>query len=286
MPDQITRFLFDAYDVRGERVQMQQSLQEVLACAHYPEAVQVLLGEFMAAASLLSETLKFEGSLTVQARSQGEIPLIMAEADDQQNLRAICRTEVPPISREFKELLKDGQLCITVDPVEGKRYQGIVSLEADSLAEAIGGYFEQSEQLRTMLMLYCDGSKAGGFMLQELPSKLEREERDQHWQHMMHLCSTLSQDELYLLDDQSLLYRLFHEETVHVFESQGLRFNCNCSAERVSRALLAVGEEEIADILKEQGQIEVNCEFCNQRYEFDQLAISDLFDHQPAKTFH
>ena len=286
MPDQICRFMFDDYPVRGERVQLEQSLQDVLASADYPEAVQQLLGEFMAAASLLSETLKFEGSLTVQARSDGEIALIMAEADDKQNLRAIARSELPPISRDFQSLLKDGNLCITIDPKQGSRYQGIVELGSENLAAAIGTYFQQSEQLRTQFWLHSDGKQAAGFMLQELPSQESQAVREQHWEHLCHLASTLEPEELYTLDNETLLYRLYHEETVRLFPSDPVRFHCSCSPARVGKALMAVGADEISQILAEDGQIEVNCEFCNQAYQFDDLAISELFPVEAEKTLH
>jgi molecular chaperone Hsp33 len=240
----------------------------------------------MVAASLLSETLKFEGSLTVQARSNGEIPLIMAEADESQNLRAIARTDVPPISREFSSLLKDGNLCITVDPKQGKRYQGIVSLGTESLSSALGEYFVQSEQLRSQFWLYCNGKEAAGFMLQELPSSDAPEVRKEQWEHLCHLASTLTPEELYTLDNETLLYRLYHEETVRLFPSEPLRFRCNCSPARIGKALLAVGIEELTEILKQDGGIEVNCEFCNQAYNFDELAVSELFDTAEEKTLH
>lgn len=278
MPDQLQRFLFDNTDIRGELVRVEQSYQQVLANHNYPEAVARLLGEFIAAAALLSATLKFEGTVTLQARSEGQIPVIMAEASSDQCLRAIARGAENADSAEFHQLLNNGQLCITIDPAQGKRYQGIVSLEGDNLASCLEQYFKQSEQLSTRLWLCADDQRASGLLLQELPATADGqiEQREQQWEHISLLAQTLSDQELQNLDFETLLQRLYHQEPVRIFDAETLKFRCNCSRERTASALRTLGEAELQSILAEQGELSINCDFCHQHYSFNQEQLMAL----------
>ena len=277
--DQLQRFLFEHTDVRGELVRLDQSYQDTLAAHDYPAAVANLLGEFLAAAALLSATLKFEGSITLQARSQGEIPLIMAEATSDHALRAIARQADQAKSCDFHTLLADGQLTLTIEPKQGKRYQGIVSLEGDNLAHCLENYFQQSEQLSTKLWLSADGQHAGGMMLQELPDTgfADPSQRDNQWEHLTQLANTLTHSELIELSFNDLLYRLYNQESVKLFESAALRFQCQCSRDKTLTALTTVGEQELLELIEEQGEILTNCEFCHQHYNFSAQDIKQLF---------
>lgn len=277
MADALQRFIFENCEVRGEHVQLEQAYQDVLASHHYPPGVARLLGEFIAAASLLSATLKFEGSLSLQVRGDGEVPLIMAETNDKLEMRAIAQGASEAMSSEFQRLLGGGQLAITIDPKMGNRYQGIVSLDGASLAECLENYFRQSEQLSTRLWLCADGQRASGLMLQELPSTIPN---PRQWQHLTTLADTVTDEELLGTNAQTLLYRLYHQDPLRVFEPQQPRFKCSCSRERIETALVNLGDAELSSILQEQGQIETHCEFCNRRYtfsanDFPQLAPAD-----------
>lgn len=265
MTDQLRRFIFENSDVRGEHVSLDQSYRDILATHHYPPAVANLLGEFCAAVSLLSATLKFEGSLILQVRGDGEVPLIMAEANAQGEIRAIAQGAQHAMSDDFQRLLGSGQLAITIDPKQGKRYQGIVTLDGSSLGTCLENYFRQSEQLSTRLWLGADGQCAAGLLLQELPSP---HPDPQQWQHVSTLADTLTGDELLTLDTETLLYRLYHQDPLRLFEPKAICFKCSCSRERIEQALRSLGEDEIDSILAEQGQVETHCEFCNRRYVF------------------
>lgn len=282
MTDSIIRFIFEQADIRGEHVQLQESYREVLNAHHYPPAVRALLGEFMAAASLLSATIKIDGSLTLQARSDGEVPLIMAEATSGGQLRAIAKTNDEVMGSGFHELLRNGQLCITIDPEQGKRYQGIVNLDGDNLASCIESYFRQSEQLSTRLWLATSDYSAAGLLLQELPG-----ERDiEYWQHVCQLADTVKAEELLELDCEALLYRLYHQEDVRLFPAEPLEFHCSCSRERLGRALLTLGREELESCIADLGQLDINCEFCNRRYLFEEADVRKLLDPDTAGTRH
>jgi len=286
MSDALLRFIFDSTDIRGEWVQLEQSYRDALAYHHYPPAVRRLTGEFLAAVSLLGATLKFEGSVILQARSDGEIPLIMAEATSKQELRAIVHGAEHATSDDFQSLLGAGTLSITIDPVGGQRYQGIVPLDGDNLASCLESYFLQSEQLPTRIWLAADTTRAGGLFLQELPSRGDAEQRAQQWQHLNALASTVKDDELLELPGETLLHRLFHQEQMRLIQRDNLQFRCSCSRDRTENMLINLGREELELILVEQGAIKVNCEFCNQLYEFAPADIDALFAPADAPLKH
>lgn len=277
--DEIQRFLFDNADVRGEIVQLGESYQQILAHHKYPAGVARLLGEFQAAAALLCEILKFDGTLTLQARSNGEVPLVMAEATSRHELRAIARRADQAQSEDFQALLGDGQLSITIEPHQGERYQGIVALDGSNLAECIEQYFLQSEQLATRLWLFCDGIRAGGLMLQQLPrsSSSRAAKYRQDWQHLVHLSTTITAAELLSLDRTTILHRLYHQESLQSFDAAPVIFRCSCSRERTLSALRALGQNEAQEIINVEGSIDINCEFCHQHYHFSQDDIDKAF---------
>jgi molecular chaperone Hsp33 len=278
MPDQLQRFIFDNADVRGELVHLDHSYRDTLETHDYPEPVAKLLGEFLAAVSLLSATLKFDGLLSLQARSKGQIPLIMAEASSDNHVRGIVKGAEQASSEDFAELLKDAQLAITIEPSKGSRYQGIVPMDGANLAECIEHYFAQSEQLSTRLWLFADGNTAGGLLLQELPaSEISLEQRQQQWQHFTHLAETVTEQELLTLDNEELLHRLYHQEQVRLFDADSVIFRCSCSEERTAKALISVGQKTLNEIIAEQGEVAINCEFCHQKYQFSQRDIDKLF---------
>ena len=272
------RFLFDNADIRGETVHLDQALADILATHQYAPGVQALLGEFLAAAVLLSTTLKFEGKLVLQARSEGQVPLLMAECNDQLEVRAIARGAQEATSDRFDQLLTNGHLAITMEPLSGSRYQGIVPLIQDSLAHSLDAYFQQSEQLSTRFWLAADGHRAAGLLMQQLPAQLERDPtaRSQHWEHQCTLAATIQPEELLNLPAERMLYRLFHQEPVRLFEPRDVRFRCSCSRERSLNALSALSAADIQELLQEQGQVTMDCEFCNQRYEFGPRELGDL----------
>lgn len=282
------RFLFEEMDLRGEIVHLAGVLDDIRAVHDYPAGVARLLGEFLAASVLLASTLKFRGSLTVQARSDGEIPLIMAECSSELSVRGIARGAQGAVATDFATLLGGGQLALTVTPERGHRYQGIVPLSQASLAASIDAYFEQSEQLQTRLYLACDGQRAAGLLLQQLPVQRVRDDalRAEQWARVSLLADTLGSTELLAVRDDALLYRLFNEEVVRLYDAQPVRFRCSCSQDRTLAALATLGEAEIRSILREQGAVTMDCEFCNQRYVFRDVDLRGLLDPPRPDALH
>lgn len=295
MPDFSQRFLFDDSDIRGELVGLTDSYSHVLAKHDYPLAVAQLLGELLAAASLLIGTIKFEGLLILQARSSGAVPLLMVECTSEGELRGIAHYHGEQVGDDvsLRTLMPDGVLAMTVDPNSGQRYQGIVDLEGDTLADCLTNYFATSEQLPTRFWLCADGQRARGLLLQQLPADRlkEADEREASWQHAMALADTLKAEELLGLDNETLLHRLYHQDPLRLFDPRTLLFRCSCSRERSSRALISLGQADAQALLLEHGgHVEIDCQFCNERYLFDAADVLQLFidggTDAPSGTHH
>jgi molecular chaperone Hsp33 len=286
--DRSLRFLFEESDIRGHSVHLQSSFQDILAVHQYAPGVGRLMGEFLAAAVLLSATLKFEGKLILQARSEGQIPLIMVECTGLREVRAIARGAEHATSSDFAHLLTNGQLAITIDPVNGQRYQGIVPLAGNSLASSLDAYVEQSEQLQTRLWLAADDTHAAGMLLQQLPAQVtpDLEERQREWDHHCALAATIQADELLGLSAEQILHRLFHQEAVRVFPPLGIEFQCSCSRERTFSALASLERAELQDILDQEGSIAMDCEFCNQQYIFLPEDILPFLSADETRILH
>lgn len=282
--DQLHRFTLDNATVRGELVQLSDSYETVLDKHDYPEPVQRLLGEFMAAAALLSATLKFNGILSLQAKSEGPISMLMAECRNQSTLRGIAAYD-ESLSPE-SETLGDGQLAITIEPDKGQSYQGIVEIKDHDLSAALTAYFLQSEQLPTRFWLATDSNpaRAAGLLVQVLPES-EHESQltsgSEDWSRIEILSDTVKQEELTEVDPETLLFRLYHEEGVRLYPPSDLEFGCSCSRERGANSLLSIGRAETEAALAESGdEIKVDCHFCRARYVFTKQDITELFDSQ------
>lgn len=284
--DQIQRFLFDHTAVRGELAHLQQSYQEVLDRHDYPAAIEEQLGQLLAAAALLTATVKLEGTLSLEVRGQGELELLMAECNTGQQggdqLRGIARYSTAPQGQSLQELTGGGQLVITLDPSQGKRYQGIVALDQDNLAACLEDYFANSEQLPTRIWLEANSGRAAGLLLQQLPDD-ERNKDPDAWNRISQLAATVTQDELLNLDALQLLHRLYHEETLRIFEPHHLEFGCTCSRERTADALASLGQQDLLALVEEKGQLETQCHFCNSVYTFTATDIHEIFN-PPGST--
>lgn len=277
------RFLFDDTHIRGEVTTLSESYQAIQQRQNYPPVITAILGEFLAAASLLSATLKFKGIVSIQAIGQGTITSIMAECSNNTQMRGIVRGDYQSIgdNENFKTILGSATLAITIEPEGRERYQGLVPMDKDSLSECLEYYFEQSEQLSTKIKLAADQHIAAGVLIQEMPHSSNDEQARENWQHLSVLLESLKPEEQLELEHEEQLYRLFHEQKVRLFEPENLQFFCSCSKARTAKMLVSLGADEINQIIQEQGLIDVNCEFCDQYYQFDQSDIDEIFN-QPS----
>ena len=284
--DNLQRFIFDNAPVRGEWVQLQDSWQEVLKRRQYPVAIQRLLGEMMAAAALLTATVKIDGRLVLQTKSNGPVSMMMIECTSNNTLRAFAQWngEIKD-DASLAEAVGEGSLAITIE-VEGAKqpYQGVVSLNGDSLSSVLEVYFKQSEQLETHIWLASNENSVAGLFLQQLPGD-KAEEDEENWSRISQLASTVKQNELLELGVGTLLHRLFNEEECRLLTATELSFACSCSRERVADTIQLLGKQDAKDLLDEKGKIEVACEFCNEHYQFDSVDVSQIFSEAELTQF-
>lgn len=276
--DQLHRYLFENYAVRGELVTVSETLEQILANHDYPQPVKNVLSELLVATSLLTATLKFDGDITVQLQGDGPMSLAVINGNNQQQLRGVARVQGPiPADADLKTLVGNGYLVITISPAEGERYQGVVGLEGDTLAACLEDYFQRSEQLPTRLVIrtgeFEGKPAAGGMLLQVMPAQNAQAE---DFEHLAALTDTIKAEELFTLPANDVLWRLYHEEEVTLYEPQDVEFKCTCSRDRCAGALKTLPDEEINSILAEEGEIDMHCDYCGSHYVFNAMDIAEI----------
>lgn len=272
--DQLHRFLFNNVAVRGELVNVSQTLQEITRGHDYPQPVQALLGEMLVATSLMTATLKFEGDITVQLQGDGPLSMAVINGNNHQQLRGVARTrgDIVPGST-LKEMVGNGFLIITITPAKGERYQGVVGLEGDTVAACLEDYFARSEQLPTRIIIRQNEQGAGGILLQVLPAE---DTSGEEFEHLATLADTIKPEELMSLSATDVLWRLFHQEEVSVFDPADIIFKCTCSRERCGDVLKTVAADEIDQILAEDGKIDMHCDYCGTHYIYDAVDVEKI----------
>lgn len=314
--DKVVPFQVEGLDVRGRAVQVGPLLNAILDRHDYPPVVARLLAEAVVLTALIGTSLKFSGKLTVQTKSDGPVDLLVADFTAPENMRAYARFDEERLAQATAEgktspeqLLGAGVLAFTIDQGVGMQpYQGIVPLDGSTLEDIAGVYFRQSEQLPTRVRLGVaelfdrdeagkprHGWRAGGLIAQFLPQAPERlRQRDLHggdgdennvdyaeddaWNEAVALIDTVDTDELTdpQVPAEKLLYRLFHEQGVRIYDPQMILDRCNCSRDKIKGVLSGFSAEEIRDS-QEDGVISVTCEFCSTtyRYAVDELEASE-----------
>jgi molecular chaperone Hsp33 len=276
MSDSLQRFLLEDTPVRGEIAHLDATWRAVLERRKYPEALQTLLGEMMAAAALLSATLKFEGSLIMQMQGSGPIQLLVVEATSEHTLRATAKWEGDLKAGSVTQLLGSGRFVISIVPESNKQtYQGVVAIEGDTISQVLENYMARSEQIETRLWLASDSSQAAGMLLQKLPSAPSQDA--DAWNRAVTLGETLKREELLKLSSREIVHRLYHEEDVRLFETRPVAFRCSCSRDRVTSMLRLLGHDEVRSIIAERNSVEVDCEFCGRHYSFDAVDAEQVF---------
>jgi molecular chaperone Hsp33 len=277
--DLLRRFLFEELGVRGEWVKLTGSWQAAKLHQRGSENMQQQLGQALAAVVMLSATVKFKGSMILQAQGDGDIKTLVAQATDQRKIRGLVRGKENSAEGSLETMFGQGRLVLTVESENGQPYQGIVPLQGSNLAAALQTYFEQSEQLKTRLWLFANATHAVGLLLQELPAQ---ENYQADWEHIEILANTVTEQELFDLDCDQLLYRLFNQEKVRLFAPEPVEFSCACSRPNIEKTLFAMGRTELEEILKERDVIEVTCEFCSERYRFDKVDVENILSQKSS----
>ncbi|MDO9268768.1 MAG: Hsp33 family molecular chaperone HslO [Methylobacter sp.] len=275
--DLLRRFLFEELGVRGEWVKLTNSWQAAKLHQRGSESVQQQLGQALAAVVMLSATVKFKGSMILQAQGDGDIKTLVAQATDQRKIRGLVRGKENVAAASLEGMFGQGRLVLTIEMENGAPYQGIVPLQGSNLADVLQTYFQQSEQLKTRMWLFANATHAVGLLLQELPAQNNYEA---DWEHIEILANTVTEQELFELDCEQLLYRLFNQEKVRLFDAEPVEFSCACSRSNIEKTLFAMGRTELEDILRERDIIEVNCEFCSEHYRFDKVDVENILSQK------
>ncbi len=275
--DKLYRYIFENTQVRGELVQLDESWQAVLARCDYPLPLRKLLGETMAVAALLSATIKFDGKLTIQAQGEGPVSLLLVQCNSKKHIRGLINwnEDYDINDGSLRDLFGKGHLAITIEPEdEGERYQGVVDLDGNCIADAVEEYFGSSEQIQTKIWLACDENSAAGLMIQKMPGK---ESDPDAWDRMVSLSNTIKDTELLVLPVRDLIERLFSQETVRLFDSETFEFRCTCNQEKLESVLNSIGIDDVTKLIEEKGIIEVVCEYCGKKYVFDRVDVEYIF---------
>ncbi|SEL57564.1 molecular chaperone Hsp33 [Colwellia chukchiensis] len=280
--DTLHRYLFDNLHARGELVNLQQTFQDIIAPHDYPEAVQKLLGELVAATCLLTATLKFEGEIAVQLQGDGPIGYMAVNGNHLQQMRGIARLTADTQATSLKGLIGAGNMVITIRPANGEPYQGVVALEQDTIADCLAHYFEVSEQIPTKIWLYCDQdvSQIAGTLIQLLPDSEDKAQQQADFDHLCQLTNTIKSDEIFSLDSETLLYRLYHQEEVRLFEPQAVSYKCSCSEEKCLSAISQIAASELEAIIAEQGSVDMTCDYCLSTYQFKRPQLEAFINNK------
>lgn len=293
-PDFVRSFQIEGMNVRGRVVRLTDLVDRVITAHAYPDSVSRVVGEALALVGLLGASLKFEGTLTLQTRSDGPLRMVVADFISPDTLRACATFDRDAVEALgpmpiFPELVGKGSLAITIDPGgDMERYQGIVPLDGEGLADGATNYFDSSEQIPTRIKLsvatlMARGAaeprprwRAGGVIIQNLAalgghsSSPVKDDPTENWTRASTLFSTIEPHELVdpQVEAERLLFRLYHEDGVRVFETQSLQFGCRCSGERVMSVLSQYSQAEVLSLAEADGTVSATCEFCSTVYRF------------------
>ncbi|MDB5801595.1 MAG: molecular chaperone Hsp33 [Rhodocyclales bacterium] len=282
--DCVQRFLLEELDIHGAHVRLTTSWQRMRARRPYADSVTRCVGEMAAVTALIADKLKEAGKLSFQLRGNGKVPMIVVDCTDQLNIRgyASVETEVAP-EDGLPELLGDGRLLMTLEIASAAQpFQSFVPIEGNTLAEIFEHYIAQSEQQAACLILTANEQCAAGLFLQKLPVA-DLQDID-GWSRTTQLARTVRDDELRELDTPALLTRLFHEETVRVFEPRAVTHDFPPDPEKIRAMLRSLGRVEIERIIAEHGEIVVDDDLSNNHYRFTAQEALAIFEDLPPGT--
>lgn len=282
------RFVFDELDARGCIVRLGDTCEAIQATHHYPSNLAKLLNQFALAATLLRDSIKIDGSLTIQLRSSGPIKLIMADCLSDRRVRAVSEYDSEALASSdvisLDKLDQSATLAITITPDDGERYQSIVPIEHATLSECLEDYFQRSEQLPSLFRLLANDNQALGIAIHALPQEKVNDitATQEHFERIKMLLGTLDTTEALTIETEQILTRLFHDESCRLFESHSVEFGCICSAKKSLDAIISLGEDDVQQLITEQQEqgndnLVVDCHFCFQRYEFSFQQVNGLF---------
>jgi molecular chaperone Hsp33 len=275
--DNTQRFIFEHADIRGEIIHLNRTYQRIMAQTKYPPKVAKLVAEACLAAVMTAASIKFEGQISIQFNGNNAFPLLLAKCTHDFKLRAMAKFNPEVADDEYLNAFLNGHLTITIEQDrKNKNYQSIVPIISESLSESLEHYFAQSEQVSTKIFFAVGKSEACGMLLQLMPGDNDQN-REEFWQYAVKIGETITQQELAELDNETILYRLYHETELRLFTAKPISFECTCSKEKMQALIRSLGKEEAQAIIQERGSIDISCEFCHSHYSFDEIDVTLIF---------
>jgi len=271
--DSITPFAFEALPVRGALIHMSRSWRRMQRDHDYNALITETLGHAATATGLIAQSLKFDGSITLQIQGGGALQMLVMQCTSDLDMRGMAAMEEGAVAQSFAELTENSHCAITVDAGE-RPYQGIVAIEGESLSSSLKHYFDRSVQVPSHVALLANENVAGGVLLQQMPGQPIDED---DWNRLSFLLETLSAKDFDGDASIELIGKLFAEDDVRVHKSRPVQFHCRCTDQKVEDVLKMIGEEESRAALEDHGDIEVVCEYCGERRSFDSVDVLKIF---------
>jgi len=280
--DTVIPFTFESLPVRGALVQLKKSWQRMQVGHRYERPVLEVLGHAAAASTLIAQSLKFDGQITLQISGRGPLSMLVMQCTSELRLRGLAHADLAGRELDYPELVARSHCAITVDGKGIERpYQGIVEVSGESLAASLEHYYERSAQIPSHLALVGEPTVAGGLILQQMPgSELDPDD----WRRLGLLAATLGPGDLAEGAAVELLGKLFAEDDLRVYEGRGAAFQCRCSQRRAEDVLRMIGEAEAEEAAEERGRVDVTCEYCGRTRSFDTVDLKRLFAAPPGPS--
>jgi len=271
--DSIIPLGFESLPVRGALICLSHSWQRMQRDHSYDALVSETLGQTAAATALIAHSLKFDGAITTQIQGSTALQMLVVQCTSDLELRGMAATKAGVVAKNFVELTANAHCAITIN--EGDQpYQGIVAIDGKSLSSSLEHYFDRSVQIQSHVAVVANQNVAGGLLLQQVPGQ---DISDDDWNRLGFLAKTLATKDFDDTDGIELIGKLFAEDDVRVHESKDVQFRCRCTDRKVEDVLKMLGENESRSVLEERGTIEVVCEYCGERRNFDSVDVSKIF---------
>ena len=273
--DAVVPFVFESLPIRGALIQLQKSWQRMQLGHSYQTTVLETLGHSAAATGLIAQSLKFDGTITMQLNGDGPLAMLVMQCSSDLELRGMASASDLDCHASFEELVSQAKCAITVDAGAMERpYQGIVEVTGESLANSLENYYARSAQIPSHIQLVSEPSSCGGILLQQVPEKASPED---DWRRLGMLAATLRPDDVAGGVGIDLLAHLFAEDDVRVFRPKAATFGCRCSRKRAADVLKMLGPKETSAACSEKGRVDVTCEYCGRTRSFDAVDVTRLF---------
>lgn len=275
--DTLQRFMFEHASIRGEIAHLGESYKTILNQRPYPPMVKRLLGEALVSCVLMAGSIKFEGDIILQFHGDARLPLLVVQCDQELRIRGVAKYQQEGDDIDYNAAFLKGRMSIAINQHnQANVYQSVVPISSLSMAENLMHYLAQSEQIASRVWLAVNDDKAAGMLLQLMPDQ-DTQKREQFWEYAVQIGQTIKEEELFTLDNATILHRLYHETELRLYTARPVRFQCRCTEEKMKQALVVLGETDVKQLLHEKGVVEVGCDFCNRHYSFDSIDIELLF---------